>query len=53
MTDNPYKKGKILKGNFSGIWRYRILNYRLLVEIKDDKIVIKTLRIAHRNKVYK
>ena len=52
-TENPYKKGKPLKGNFAGIWRYRILDYRLLVDIKEDKLIIKALRIAHRNKIYK
>ncbi|MDU1056622.1 MAG: type II toxin-antitoxin system RelE/ParE family toxin [Negativicoccus succinicivorans] len=51
-TDNPYKKGKRLKGELSGFWRYRIMDYRLLVEIYDDQCVIKALRIGHRKQIY-
>jgi len=44
-STNPFLKGKALTTNLKGIWRYRIMNYRLLVEIKEDKFIIKTLSI--------
>lgn len=51
-TEDPRIHGKPLKGNLKGFWRYRILNYRLIVEIKDDKLVIVAVDFDHRNKIY-
>lgn len=52
-TDNPRIQGKALMGNFKGLWRYRIMDYRLIVEIEDEKLVIIALDFEHRNRVYK
>lgn len=52
-TDNPYKKGKRLKGNLTGLWRYRIMDYRLLVEIYDKQCIVKALRVGHRKQICK
>ena len=38
-STNPFLKGKALTANLKGIWRYRIMNYRLLIEIKEDKFI--------------
>ena len=51
-STNPFLKGKALTTNLKGIWRYRIMNYRLLVEIKEDKFIIKALSIGHRREIY-
>lgn len=32
-STNPFLKGKSLTANLKGIWRYRIMNYRLLNEL--------------------
>jgi addiction module toxin, RelE/StbE family len=50
---NPRIKGKALVGNKKGFWRYRIADYRLIVEIIDDKLIIIIITIGHRSKVYK
>ena len=50
--DDPRTFGKGLSGNLKGWWRYRIGNYRLLVEIKDDELVIVAIEISHRSQVY-
>lgn len=42
-STNPFLKG---------IWRYRIMNYRLLVEIKEEKFIIKALSVGHRKEIY-
>lgn len=52
-TINPRLKGKALTGNKKGLWRYRIANYRLIVEIKDDVLVILVLTFGHRSNVYR
>lgn len=46
------KRGKRLTANKSGQWRYRIGDYRVLAEIRDNEVVILLLSIGHRSKVY-
>lgn len=48
---NPRAFGKALAANLSGIWRYRVGDYRLLVEINDDQLIIFAIEFAHRSKV--
>jgi len=52
-TDNPRKHGKALTGNLKGLYRYRIMDYRLLVKIEDEKLIIIALDFEHRSKIYK
>lgn len=51
-TDNPRQHGKGLTSNRSGQWRYRIGDYRLICEIKDNELVILALTIGHRSEIY-
>ena len=50
--DDPKAFGKGLTANLKVYWRYRIGDYRLLAEIKDDELVIIAISIAHRSEVY-
>lgn len=50
--ENPRSTGKALKGSFSGLWRYRVGNYRLICDIDDHKILITVLHIGHRKDIY-
>ena len=49
--ENPRAHGKGLTANRSGQWRYRIGDYRLICEIKDDKLIILALSVGHRRDV--
>ena len=49
-TYDPRSRGKALTGDKKGLWRYRIADYRLIVEIKDDVLVILILTFGHRSK---
>lgn len=51
--ENPRVYGKGLVENLSGYWRYRIGNYRLVVEICDDELIIIAISIGHRSEIYK
>lgn len=51
-TDDPRRFGKGLSSNLAGLWRYRIGDYRVIVEIQDDKIVVLVLAIGHRSSIY-
>ena len=50
--DNPRIQGKSLKGEFEGLWRYRIGDYRIICEIEDEKLVILAIAVGHRNSIY-
>ena len=45
--------GKGLVGNHSGEWRYRIGDYRVLCDIRDDELVVLAIEIGHRMDVYR
>ena len=51
--EDPRAHGKGLTSNRSGQWRYRIGNYRVLCEIRDNDLVVLALEIGHRREVYK
>ena len=52
--ENPRSTGKALAGAvLSGLWRYRVGDYRILCNIEDKKIYILVVAIGHRRDVYK
>ena len=51
-TDDPRRHGKGLTSNRSGQWRYRVGDYRILVEIQEDKLVILIVEVGHRKDIY-
>ena len=51
-TDNPRLHGKALTGNLKGLWRYKIIDYRLIVDIQDEQLIIVALDFEHRSKIY-
>ena len=52
-TENPRLHGKGLSGDKSGSWRYRVGDYRILADIRDDEIIIIIVEIGHRREIYK
>ena len=50
---NPRIHGKALVANKAGQWRYRVGDYRILAEIRDEEVIILVLQIGHRRESYK
>lgn len=50
--ENPRIKGKGLKSNRSGEWRYRVGAYRIICDIRDNELIILALSIGHRKNIY-
>lgn len=50
--ENPRNFGKPLQYSLKNLWRYRIGDYRLIVKIQDEKLVILALGLGHRKKIY-
>ena len=51
-NENPYAVGKRLAENLQGYWRYRIGDYRIICEIKDDIFEVIAVKVGHRSKIY-
>ncbi len=51
--DDPRQIGARLQGTLSGLWKYRIGDYRLICSLEDDRLVVLVLRVGHRREVYK
>lgn len=49
---HPRLMGKPLQGNLKNMWRYRVGDYRLICEIKDQQVVILIVDIGHRKEIY-
>ncbi len=50
---NDPQSGKILVGNLTGFWSYRVGDYRIIYEIKQKEILIYIEKIAHRKESYR
>ena len=50
--EDPRAHGKGLTANKSGKWRYRVGDYRILCEIRDEELVVLTIEIGHRSDIY-
>ena len=49
---DPRSEGKPLKGRHQGLWRFRVVDYRIVTEIQDEVAVVLVLKVAHRRDVY-
>lgn len=49
---DPRAHGKGLSANRSGKWRYRVGDYRILCEIRDDELIVLAIEIGHRRDIY-
>lgn len=52
QLDDPRSRGKSLVGNLRGIWRYRVGDYRILCQIKDNELCIFVVEVGHRRQIY-
>lgn len=50
--DDPRSKGKGLTGELPGYWRYRIGDYRVIVELHDHNLIIIAIALGHRSEIY-
>ena len=53
VAQDPRSFGKALTGGLRGIWRYRVGDYRILCELKNQELVVLAIDIWHRSKTYK
>ena len=50
--DDPRQLGEALQGTrFVGLWRYRVGDYRILVDIRDEVVTVIVIGVGHRGEV--
>ena len=52
-SENPRRFGRPLTGDFKGLWRYRVGDYRIVASIEDDRFVVLVVTVGHRREVYR
>ncbi|MFZ7240143.1 type II toxin-antitoxin system RelE family toxin [Avibacterium avium] len=50
--EEPRDRGKGLVGDLSGMWRYRVGDYRIICHIDNGELLIMALEIGHRREIY-
>lgn len=49
---DPRRFGKPLLADKSGLWRYRVGDYRIVCRIEAEKVVVLVLAVGHRSTAY-
>jgi mRNA interferase RelE/StbE len=52
LATNP-AAGGVLKGEYAGLRRIRVGNYRVVYEVQDQRLLVLVIRIGHRREVYR
>lgn len=53
LIKDPVNLGKPMTGQFTGLYRYRYGDYRVIYAIELSEKVIRILKVRHRKEVYK
>ena len=51
--EDPKRFGKPLSHDLTGLWKYRLGDYRIICRIEDHKLVVFIVRVRHRKDAYK
>ena len=49
---DPHLKGKALRSNLNGLWRYRVGDFRLVCQLQDDVLIVRVVKVGHRRNIY-
>lgn len=49
---DPRSSGKALVGHLTGLWRYRVGDFRIICEIQDNALRILVVQLGYCSKVY-
>lgn len=50
--DDPTKRCKALSGPYTGLWRLRVGDYRVILDIRRAEMIIIALDIGNRSGIY-
>jgi mRNA interferase RelE/StbE len=52
-SHDPRSFGHALSHNLSGLWRYRVRDYRIVCKLEQDRLIVLVVAIGHRSQVFK
>lgn len=50
--EDPRVRAKPLQGPLTGLWRYRVGDFRIVCDLIDGELTIVALDLGHRSKIY-
>lgn len=50
---DPRSFGTAQRHSLGGLWRYRVRDYRIICEIKNDILTVLVVGVGHRRDVYR
>ena len=50
--DDPTARLKPLQHELAGLWRLRVSDYRVILDVRRDDVVIVALDLGHRSDIY-
>ena len=53
IVNDPRSHGKVLKGSLREFWRYRVGDFRILVQLQEQKLMVLVVHVGHRKDVYR
>jgi len=51
-AEDPRIYGDPLRKDLAGFWKYFVGSYRIIVEIRDQELIVLVVRVGHRKNVY-
>jgi len=51
LAENP-RLGKRLAGDLVPFWSYRVGDYRVVYEVRDDELIVLVVMLGHRREIY-
>ncbi len=49
---DPCRFGRAICGDLSGLWRYRVCDFRLIVKLEDAILTVVIIKTGHRSVIY-
>lgn len=53
LADDPRPAGVVRLSGYHDMWRIRVGDYRVVYEIRDDRLIVTIVRVAGRGTVYR
>jgi len=48
LTTEPERYGQCLKGSLRGLWKLRVGRFRIVYEVKKDKVLVYVIKVGFR-----
>ena len=52
-SEDPTLLAELLKGEFRGLWRFRVGDYRVICDIQKEIRIVAVLDAGHRSDIYR